>query len=1029
MKRSFAAALVTGALVASFAMPVSAMAWSVTGGGGNQTQNPYGYWYAGKEACAQEGCHSAIAEMVTPHSEMVKDVKANPDELWPTAGSGLWPFTSPFGGISVLPRDVYLQVGDDEGFLEYIGPENSPLAVNMKPADDLPVWSPANFLLHENRLEEQTGKLGNSVYTQSCAQCHNVGLTRPSYQTYTLPSGAVMTTKTPSTVSELGIQCEACHGSGKNPGSHRDAVPGVVGGYQILKAQTCGQCHVGGTTPQKNVNNSAFGNPNGFTTDQDLSLYLTPYSTVETEGQMMKYVNNPSWPGGTKPKFLPNGADFSMRHTYYNEWLVNKVPSEYGGDHGHADPVNEAVKSYAAGGNTKCYKCHSGLGFLNRINAKSPSGKRIVGTYPTPSIVATNEPGISCMVCHTGHIEKREGGGYDSLRRWGNGEEVSCGDCHNWQFEALDQAVQSETIKGVSYTRPAENTRSRHPQRELVSGGHGGEDGLGGLWGVEPTSTGMPNTECTDCHMPRTHKEGMPANDDGSKVGTRMSHRFHVVLPGDAARWKLRPGGDSCVTGCHTGDVADYTRQDMQSWIDQKQSAVTTASVEATSVLNDVAADLGLTDWLGFIAAQPAGGAASTLPAAKWAMLQHAAQNVDFVMNDGSVGIHNPKYALAGLVKARLWAQSADASLYTTITPGPANGSGMTVSGSLLDSDSNPIWGACLILESSADGGASWQTVSTAKPGVAGVYSMSTGRIVGTRAFRVRFTPSEGVDYLSDEMPVTVPVTTVTVTPAGATSSWLDIPSAQVTMTATPGGAVTYYTLTGATVLPQTVYSGPITITAEGRTDVHYWSTDGNGVEATQSVPVFIDRAAPSIGSDIAAVYQNKATVHAWASDTGAGVESMEYTFDGVDADVDDDDFTFETYKLGKNDLVVSATDDADRSTTTTLSVWVKATPTLTASPTGTKKISRNKSVKFATHASRGSDGHGGEIMYENRTIVMQRWSGRTWYTWKKFNSGSGDLSWTKKFTSKGTSYWRWYVPADGYTYRAYSPVMKVVVK
>ncbi len=290
----------------------------------------------------------------------------------------------------------------------------------------------------------------------------------------------------------------------------------------------------------------------------------------------MKYVNGQTT---TKPKFLPNGANFSMRHTYYNEWLVNKVPSGYGGDHGHADPVNEAVKTYAAGGNTKCLKCHSGLGFLNRIDAKAPTGTRIVPTFPTMSIVATADPGISCQVCHTGHVGMGEHGGYDSMRRWGNGKEVSCGDCHNWQFEMLDQAVQYETIGGVEYSRPAANTKSRHPQREMVTGGHGGEDGLGGLWGVAPMGTAMPDTTCKDCHMPRTHKEGMPANDDGTRVGTRMSHRFHVVEPGDAAALEAASRtATRAPSDCHKEEAAEYSRADMQAWIDQKQAAVASAS-------------------------------------------------------------------------------------------------------------------------------------------------------------------------------------------------------------------------------------------------------------------------------------------------------------------------------------------------------------------------------------------------------------------------------------------------------------------
>ena len=78
-------------VVVAGVLPSVALGFGVTGGGGTQTQNPYGLWYAGKEACAQEGCHSAIAAKKTPHSEMVKDLKANPSELVPSADSGFGP--------------------------------------------------------------------------------------------------------------------------------------------------------------------------------------------------------------------------------------------------------------------------------------------------------------------------------------------------------------------------------------------------------------------------------------------------------------------------------------------------------------------------------------------------------------------------------------------------------------------------------------------------------------------------------------------------------------------------------------------------------------------------------------------------------------------------------------------------------------------------------------------------------------------------------------------------------------------------
>ena len=266
-----------------------------------------------------------------------------------------------------------------------------------------------------------------------------------------------------------------------------------------------------------------------------------------------------------------------MRHSYYNEWLVNKVPSGYGGDHGHADPINEAVKSYAPWGTSAQVPLRPGVPVPHRCEG-SDRHQRSWPTYPTPSEVASADPGISCQVCHTGHVGMGEHGGYDSMRRWGNGKEVSCGDCHNWQFEMLDQALQYETIAGVEYTRPAANSVSRHPQREMVTGGRGGEDGMGGLWGVAPMGTAMPDTECKDCHMPRTHKEGMPADDDrhpGSGPACRTGSASSS--PAEAKRWKLRPNGDSCALDCHKEEAAEYSRDDMQNWIDDKRAAVASA--------------------------------------------------------------------------------------------------------------------------------------------------------------------------------------------------------------------------------------------------------------------------------------------------------------------------------------------------------------------------------------------------------------------------------------------------------------------
>ena len=693
--------------------------------------------------------------------------------------------------------------------------------------------------------------------------------------------------------------------------------------------------------------------------------------------------------------------------------FINKVPVNSGGSKGHADPFNVSVQTRK---DPRCLKCHSGLGFLNRIGATSPSGKRIVATFPTISEVATSDPGISCQVCHSGHVGY-SAVGYDSKRRWANGREVGCGDCHNWQFEMLDQPVQYETIAGVEYARASANTRTRHPQREMFTGGTGGEDGIGGMWGVVPSGKFMPGTECQDCHMPRTHREGMPANDDGNKEATRMSHRFHIVEPGEAVTWKLRPGGESCIASCHKKDSANFTRAEMQTWIDENRSKVASASDAATGALGATAVALGLVKWTDLLGAQPATGAASALSADVWAMLQHAAQNADFVINDGSGGIHNPTYALAGLSKALTWANSAGAVLDASIAPGPVSGEGVAVSGSLLSGTGKVIAGAQVTLEMSSDGGTTWSGVSTFTPNAAtGAFSANTGRIVGSRIYRCGFVPSKGVVYRSLVMPVNVPVTTASFLPVTAPDGWLAAPIVTVTLDATPN-SLTFYSLSGSTTAPQSIYTGPISVIAQGATTLTFWSTDAQGIEAANSVRIRLDTTAPVVSANAVADYLNSATVKVWATDTGSGISKLEYALDGAPLVTASDTWaSVSTAKLGLHALLVRATDASGKITSRTWAFTVRAQPKITVSPTGgSYTVAVNKTLTLKATLSTQS---GTRIV--GKTVQLQRSTNAT--SWSKYTTrttdGSGIVSFTIKPTRSGTVYWRWYSPSTN-SYRA----------
>jgi formate-dependent nitrite reductase cytochrome c552 subunit len=788
---------------------------------------------------------------------------------------------------------------------------------------------------------------------------------------------------------------------------------------------------VGGTTPEKNVAGSAFGNPNGYTPDQDLSKFLTVFTTVPTEAEMMTYVNS----GGAKPKFLPNGADFSMRHTYYNEWLINKVPSEYGGSHGHADPLNPAVKTYNTAFNGKCVGCHSGIGFINRIESKAPNGALVATDVPTiAELTALGsdgqpvEPGISCAVCHDGHVGyTKDGKGYDSRRKWGDGKDVECTDCHNWQFEVLEQPVQFETSGTTKLVRPALNQHVRHPALEMYSGGQGGLTGNGGMWGVAPMGKFMPTATCESCHMPRTHKEGMPANDDGSTEATRMSHRFHITKPGDAERWKLRKGGDSCkIEGCHTQSAEDYTRADFQSWIESVQNGTMSAANETTKSLGLVSAQVGMTgSWQDFFTAQPAGVTAPT--ATEWKMLQKAAQNAEFVISDGSKGVHQPQYAGLGLDVASKWARGYRAQISAAMATRIDGFDGVKITGTLAGNDGKAIVGARVKLEKSTDGGATWATVQTRTLSNTSFAFIQSG-LAGDTVFRCSYSPDTGVEYRSADMLLSVPVTSMITLPAEAATQWVDS-NVLVTLVPSEPGAFTMYSLSGATVKPATLYLSPFAIAADGSTNVTFWSIGSQATELPKTQAVRIDKTVPTVSSDAVALYTDSASIHVAGTDVYSGPQYVETSLDsGAWVKSANPTATVSTAALGAHTLRARATNNLGH--TGAIVSWnfnVKTGTALSKSPAAsTVSLKRGSYWKFSA-GLRASSGApvAGKIVYLQRSG-----NGSTWSTVVSLRtSASGAVSRTAKFSTKGSSYWRWYSPADGSYFSATGARTRVTVR
>ena len=638
---------------------------------------------------------------------MVIDVRANPSRLVPTAPS-LWPSPGFGGGLRFAASNVFLLVGGghEKDFVGVPGeplPDTSPIAFVPTPAgapaDDLAIFSGAAFDT-DTGAWVSTGPTTVRAYFQSCGSCHNTGVTRPSADTMTLANGATISPSTPSTATGLSIQCEVCHGTGSSASMHDGDTPAVLAWTatsaapgRLMSAEVCGQCHVDGTTVERNyAGTGKFSSPNGYSADETLTAYYTPSGTVPTVEQ---YLSSPA-----SYKFYPNGANRSMRHPYYNEWLQNKAESN---GRGHVMPMNpSAVK------NPACLRCHSGEGFLKYIGDPIvPAAYEATGT--------TTKWGITCQVCH--NVHDPESG--LSMRRSTNPSigTVDCSDCHNWQFEVLGETVPTAELYESGLAAPV----IRHPQRELLAGV--------GLVGVPDTGEFMPGAECADCHMPQMY-------------AGRPSHRFKVMTPGHAAEWGVRAGGDSC-TPCHPST----SRADLQASLDEWQTETASLLTTVTDAMLEARTRSGWT------------GSESTLAATTSVdpdvvAYKKAYHNRNYVKNDATLGAHNPPYAQAGLEYALRVVRAIGGSVTLSGPPAATFNTDVAVVGTVLMGDGIAAAGERVEVQARKVGEADFTTVALTNTNGLGAYSAAY-RLTERTELRAVWN-CEGVERISPVIEVEV---------------------------------------------------------------------------------------------------------------------------------------------------------------------------------------------------------------------------------------------------------------------------------
>lgn len=216
----------------------------------------------------------------------------------------------------------------------------------------------------------------------------------------------------------------------------------------------------------------------------------------------------------------------------------------------------------------------------------------------------------------------------------------------------------------------------------------------------------------------------------------------------------------------------------------------------------------------------------------------------------------------------------------SNVSPLGAYGTLMTLTGKLTQTGGTALTGRFDVgLWRSTDASRTWECIGAAvETSVAGVYCASTP-FTSDCLLKLRFAGDEfygaadsGAYHLYPH-----PATSISTLSSGWVNQYVSF-SLTTSDVAAPVGVSTYYALNDGLL---TLYSLPVTVTAEGTTTVSYWSVDTAGnVEETNCARVLIDRTPPTTTSNAASTYWGTAAISLFASDALSGVAATHYRLD-----------------------------------------------------------------------------------------------------------------------------------------------------
>jgi hypothetical protein len=232
-------------------------------------------------------------------------------------------------------------------------------------------------------------------------------------------------------------------------------------------------------------------------------------------------------------------------------------------------------------------------------------------------------------------------------------------------------------------------------------------------------------------------------------------------------------------------------------------------------------------------------------------------------------------------------------------------------------------------------------------------------------------------------------------------------------------------------------YTAPITVSTEGTTSVSFWSVDSLGNRETpQYAHIRIDRSPPVAVDTARSKYTNVARFSVCASDTYSGVSEITYRCDGESPQtLTGPARTLVLRGIGEHVLTYSFTDLAgNASPEKRLEFNVEKAPLqkakLVVTPSkSTTTVRRASGVAQVTFAVQVRDANS-EPLADYAVRLQRRSATGRWTTVHSVKTGSaGSVSKRVVFRSKGTSYWRWYLPKTIDTAATTSAVRVVVTK